>query len=186
MIAPGSRVFAYRFRDENRKATPYWRDVGTLDAYYQANMDLVDVDPVLNLYDAELADPHVPAAAARRRSSCIGDDGPPGHARRGEAHRQHGLPRRASSPAGTSGAASCRRTCASTATPWSRTRSCSTAWTSAGTAGIRRAIIDKDVKLPPYTVLGYDPDADRRRGFTVTEGGVVVVPKAEPPETFVV
>ena len=49
---------------------------------------------------------------------------------------------------------------------------------------IRRAIIDKDVKLPPYTVLGYDPDFDRRRGFTVTEDGVVVVPKAEPPETF--
>ena len=49
---------------------------------------------------------------------------------------------------------------------------------------IRRAIIDKDVKLPPYTVLGYDLEFDRRRGFTVTEQGVVVVPKAEPPETF--
>jgi glucose-1-phosphate adenylyltransferase len=49
---------------------------------------------------------------------------------------------------------------------------------------VRRAIIDKDVKLPPYTVLGYDTDFDRRRGFTVTEQGVVVVPKAEPTETF--
>ena len=49
---------------------------------------------------------------------------------------------------------------------------------------IRRAIIDKDVKLPPYTVLGYDPEFDRRRGFTVTDQGVVVVSKAEPPETF--
>ena len=52
MIEAGHRVFAYRFRDENRKAVPYWRDVGTLDAYYQANMDLIAVDPVLNLYDA--------------------------------------------------------------------------------------------------------------------------------------
>src|SRR5262249_14367998 len=43
-------VYAFRFRDKNRKAEPYWRDVGTLDAYYQANMDLVNVDPVLNLY----------------------------------------------------------------------------------------------------------------------------------------
>ena len=56
-IIPGiidtHHVFAFRFRDKNRKAVPYWRDVGTLDAYYQANMDLVEVDPVLNLYDHE-------------------------------------------------------------------------------------------------------------------------------------
>ena len=49
---------------------------------------------------------------------------------------------------------------------------------------VRKAIIDKDVKLPPYTVIGYDPEFDRRRGFTVTDLGVVVVPKNEPPETF--
>ena len=49
---------------------------------------------------------------------------------------------------------------------------------------IRRAIIDKDVKLPPNTTIGYDLEHDRQRGFTVTETGVVVVPKAEPPETF--
>ena len=45
------RVFGYRFRDKNQKPTPYWRDVGTLDAYYQANMDLIQVVPELNLYD---------------------------------------------------------------------------------------------------------------------------------------
>jgi glucose-1-phosphate adenylyltransferase len=49
---------------------------------------------------------------------------------------------------------------------------------------IRRAIIDKDVKIPEGTVLGYDSEHDRRRGFLVTELGVVVVPKAERPETF--
>ena len=49
---------------------------------------------------------------------------------------------------------------------------------------LRRAIVDKDVKLPPYTVLGFDAEFDRKRGFTVTEAGVTVVPKAEPPETF--
>src|SRR6056297_3368725 len=56
-IIPGSiekhRVFAFPFRDENRKRDAYWRDVGTLDAYFEANMDLVDVDPQLNLYDHE-------------------------------------------------------------------------------------------------------------------------------------
>ncbi|MFO0822850.1 MAG: hypothetical protein U0792_06985 [Gemmataceae bacterium] len=44
---------------------------------------------------------------------------------------------------------------------------------------VRRAIIDKEVKLPPYTVLGYDTEFDRKRGFTITEGGIVVVSKAE-------
>src|SRR5205085_1484320 len=46
-----ARVFAYPFRDENRKQGAYWRDVGTLDAYFQTNMDLISVDPILNLYD---------------------------------------------------------------------------------------------------------------------------------------
>ena len=45
------RVFAYPFLDENRKGDAYWRDVGTLEAYYEANMDLVSVDPLLNMYD---------------------------------------------------------------------------------------------------------------------------------------
>ena len=45
------RVFAYNFRDENKKETSYWRDVGTIDAYYEANMDLVSVSPDFQLYD---------------------------------------------------------------------------------------------------------------------------------------
>jgi glucose-1-phosphate adenylyltransferase len=45
------RVFAYNFEDENKQGPQYWRDVGTLDAYYEANMDLVSVSPIFNLYD---------------------------------------------------------------------------------------------------------------------------------------
>jgi glucose-1-phosphate adenylyltransferase len=45
------RVFAYNFEDENRNGPQYWRDVGTVDAYYEANLDLVSVSPVFNLYD---------------------------------------------------------------------------------------------------------------------------------------
>ncbi len=45
------RVFAYNFRDENKKEESYWRDVGTVEAYHEANMDLVSVSPVFNLYD---------------------------------------------------------------------------------------------------------------------------------------
>ena len=49
---------------------------------------------------------------------------------------------------------------------------------------IRRAIIDKDVKIPPNTTVGYDLDHDRQRGFMVSDQGVVVIAKAELPETF--
>ncbi|WP_455388009.1 glucose-1-phosphate adenylyltransferase, partial [Petrachloros mirabilis] len=47
------RVYAYKFQDANKKAEKYWRDVGTLDAYWEANLDLVAVDPLFNLYDQE-------------------------------------------------------------------------------------------------------------------------------------
>ena len=50
---------------------------------------------------------------------------------------------------------------------------------------IKRAIVDKEVKIPPNTTIGYDLDHDRRRGLQVTEQGVVVIAKAELPETFV-
>ena len=47
------RVYAFKFQDANKKAVKYWRDIGTLDAYWEANMDLVAVDPLFNLYDSE-------------------------------------------------------------------------------------------------------------------------------------
>ena len=53
MMAAGMRIFAYPFRDENRKTAAYWRDVGTLDAYFQTSMDLISIDPILNLYDQD-------------------------------------------------------------------------------------------------------------------------------------
>ena len=45
------KVYSFNFIDENKKEALYWRDVGTLEAYYEANMDLVSVAPVFNLYD---------------------------------------------------------------------------------------------------------------------------------------
>src|SRR5205823_4047065 len=78
------KVFSFRFRDKNRKKEPYWRDVGTLDAYYQANMDLIEVDPVLNLYDREW-----PIRTYQGQlpppKFVFGDAGGP-ESRRGEAH----------------------------------------------------------------------------------------------------
>jgi len=56
-IIPGAidnlQVFAYPFQDVKTRAQSYWRDVGTLDAYYDANIELVDVDPELNIYDEQ-------------------------------------------------------------------------------------------------------------------------------------
>ena len=182
MIDAGMKVFAHRFRDENRKAVPYWRDVGTLDAYYQANMDLIAVEPVLNMYDAtwpiRTLQPQLPPP-----KFVFTGEGPAGHARRGEA-----LDSIVCAGSIVSGG-QVRRSILS---PRVRINSYAVVEDSILLDGvdvgrycrIRRAIIDKDVKLPPYTVLGYDPEFDRRRGFTMTEQGVVVVSKAEPPETF--
>ncbi len=176
------RVRAYRFRDKNRKAVPYWRDVGTLDAYYQANMDLVEVDPVLNLYDREWPirtfQPQLPPP-----KFVFSDEGPHDRARRGEANDSMvcqgciisgGYVRR------------------SILSPNVRVNSFALVENSIIFEGvdvgrhchIRRAIIDKDVKIPARTTIGHDPEQDRRRGFQVTEQGVVVIAKDELPESF--
>jgi glucose-1-phosphate adenylyltransferase len=53
LVSTGERVYAYLFWDENKKTSKYWRDVGTLDAYFEASMDLIAIDPTFNLYDPE-------------------------------------------------------------------------------------------------------------------------------------
>lgn len=182
MLRDGCGVYGYRFRDENRKSTPYWRDVGTLDAYYQANMDLVDVDPVLNLYDSTW-----PVRTYQPQSPppkfVFGEQGQIGHARRGEA-----IDSMVCGGCVISGG-HVRR---SVLSPHVRVNSYAIVEDSILFDGvdvgrycrIRRAIIDKNVKLPPYTVLGYDTEFDRARGFTITENGVVVVAKDELPIAF--
>lgn len=179
-ILSSQRVYAYRFRDRNRKPAPYWRDVGTLDAYYQANMDLVEVDPVLNLYDREWPirswQPQLPPP-----KFVFCEDGPWPLARRGEAHDSmvcHGC---------IISGGHVRRSILS---PNVRVNSYALVEESILFEGVdvgrhcrvRRAIIDKNVKLPAGTVIGHDLEQDRRRGFTVTEQGVVVLPKADIAE----
>lgn len=182
MINDGLGVYAYRFHDENRKSTPYWRDVGTLDAYYQATMDLIGVEPVLNLYDSNWPirtyQPQLPPP-----KFVFGEQGPAGHARRGEAH---------DSMICVGSIVSGGHVARCVIGAHVRVNSYSIVEDSILFDGvdvgrysrIRRAIIDKDVKLPPYTVIGYDQEFDRKRGFTITEQGVVVIPKSELPETF--
>jgi glucose-1-phosphate adenylyltransferase len=183
-ILQSQRVFAYRFRDRNRKAIPYWRDVGTLDAYYQANMDLVEIDPVLNLYDREWPirtfQPQLPPP-----KFVFNDDNPREHSRRGEAH---------DSMVCNGCIISGGHVRRSILSPNVRVNSYAQVENSILFEGvdvgrhcrIRRAIIDKDVKIPQNTTIGYDLEHDRTRGFQVTEQGVVVIAKAELPESFVV
>jgi glucose-1-phosphate adenylyltransferase len=176
------RVYAYRFRDKNRKAEAYWRDVGTLDAYYQANMDLIAIDPVLNLYDREWPirthQPQLPPP-----KFVFSDEGPWEHARRGEAH---------DSMVCAGCIVSGGHVRRSVLSPNVRVNSYAHVDSSILFEGVnvgrhcrvRRAIIDKDVVIPAGTTIGYDLEHDRARGFQVTEQGVVVIGKAELPETF--
>jgi glucose-1-phosphate adenylyltransferase len=174
MIYDQKAVFAYPFLDENRKQALYWRDVGTLDAYYQANMDLVAVDPLLNLYDQEWPirtyQPQTPPP-----KFVFAEESP--SARRGTA-----LDSMVSQGCIISGG----RVQRSILSPRVRINSFAEVEDSILFEGVevgryarvRRAIIDKDVKIPPHAEIGYGHE----QKLLVTEGGIVVIAKDEPLE----
>jgi glucose-1-phosphate adenylyltransferase len=177
LMIDAGEVYAFRFRDKNRKADSYWRDVGTLDAYYQANMDLIGVDPLLNLYDRvwpiHTYQPQLPPP-----KFVFSEGGTPGLARRGEAH---------DSVVCQGCIVSGGHVRHSILSPGVRVNSYAVVEDSllfdrvevGRHARIRRAIIDKEVRVPPHATVGYDLDHDRRRGFQVTDQGLVVIAKGE-------
>ena len=168
-LARDARVVAYDFLDENRKEVLYWRDIGTLDAYYEANMDLVAVHPVFNLYDAawpirthmEQCPPakFVFADEGRRMGVAI------------DSVVSHGC------------IISGGRVLHSVLSPGVRINSYCEVEHSillphvvvGRHSRIRRAILDRHVEIPECFEIGFDPEQDRRNGYVVTEGGVVVV-----------
>ena len=167
-------VFCYRFYDENKKAAKYWRDIGTLDAYYEASMDLCQVNPEFNLYDPEWPlrtyQPQAPPAKfvfAEERRRC------------GQA-----LDSIISGGCIISGS----RVSGSILCPNVRVHSFCDIEQSILMPGvrvgrharIRRAIVDRDVLIPRGALIGFDPAEDRRR-HTVTENGVVVVTALDDP-----
>ncbi len=166
------RVCAYPFRDENRKEAEYWRDVGTLDSYWEANMDLVSVDPLFNLYDA-----HWPIRTYQgqyppaKTVFAGGDDG-----------KRVGLV--LDSMISNGCIISGGRVQDSVLSPGVKINSYSEVYESVLMDGvqigryarIRRAIIDKRVLVPAGTVIGYDLERDSER-FTVSDKGIVVIPK---------
>jgi len=174
------RVFAFPFLDENRKEDSYWRDVGTLDAYFEANMDLVAVNPLLNMYDGHwpIRTYHPTFPPPKFVFAEHGD-----HARRG-----HALDSIVCQGSIISGG-SVERSVVGVDTRINSFAQVADSILFEGVdigrhARVRRAIIDKGVHIPPGMLIGFDPDQDRARGFTVSEGGVTVIAKAEGIEHF--
>jgi glucose-1-phosphate adenylyltransferase len=167
-------VYVYRFHDENKKAAKYWRDIGTLDAYFEANMDLCHVNPEFNLYDPEWVmrtwQPQAPPA-----KFVFADEGQ----RCGQA-----LDSIVSNGCIVSGS----RVRGSILCPNVRVHSFCTIEDSILMPGvrvgrhsrIRRAIIDRDVFVPRGACIGFHPEEDRKR-HTVTEKGIVVVTTEDEP-----
>ena len=179
-IIRNHRVFGFPFRDENKKRDAYWRDVGTLDAYYEANMDLISVDPLLNMYDTDWTirtyHPNLPPP-----KFVFAEHDPDG--RRGQALDSIVCP---------GSIISGGRVQRSILGNGTRVNSFATVEDSilfdgvniGRRAKVRRAIIDKGVSIPAGEVIGFDPDHDRARGFTVSERGVTVIAQMESIERF--
>ena len=161
------RVVAYDFLDENKKEAPYWRDVGTLDAYYEANMDLVAVSPVFNLYDKSW-----PLSTWQQ---------------------QYPPAKFVFADPGRTGTALDSIVCGGSIVSGSRVSRSVIGYdvrvnsfsevedsiiynhVSVGRhSRIRRAIIDRHVKLPPHTEIGYNLEEDKKH-YHVTDSGIVVV-----------
>ncbi len=175
-IIPGmlktGRLFAYNFRDENKKAAKYWRDVGTIDAYWEANMDLVSVDPMLNLYDLQW-----PIRTHQHQN-------PPAKFVFAQEYKGGRMGIALDSIVCGGCIISGGRVQNSVLSPNVRVNSWADVQGSilmenveiGRYARIKRAIIDKDVYVPPDEVIGYDLEQDRKR-FFVSPQGLVVVPK---------
>jgi glucose-1-phosphate adenylyltransferase len=161
------KMVAYNFVDENRQQALYWRDVGTLDAYYDANLDLCSVSPVFNLYDK-----HWPMRTRVRQY-------PPAKFVFGEPGRT-GKAVNSVITAGViiSGAEIMNSVLSHDVRVNSYSSVESSIIFSHVNIGrhcrINRAIIDRDVEIPEGTVIGYDPVEDKRRYF-VTPSGLTIV-----------
>jgi glucose-1-phosphate adenylyltransferase len=168
-MIPKDKVVAFDFREGDQGGTGYWRDVGTIDAYFEANMDLVSVTPHLNLYDPQwpvftYQAPFPPAKTVLEEET-----------RRGTA-----LNSILSNGCIISGGSAKR----SILSPRVRVNSYAEVEDSILLEGvevgrhakIRKAIVDKEVQIPSGMEIGFHLEEDEKR-FTVNGSGIVVVPK---------
>ena len=162
------RVYAYPYRDPQTGEQAYWRDVGTLDAYWEANMELVSVTPQLNLYDTDwLVNTHQSQSPPAK---FVFDE----HDRRGSAIQSmvsggcvvSGSEVRGSLLFSRSKIDSYSSVVDSVILPDVRVgRNCR----------LKRAIVDRGTEIEDGTVIGEDHEADRARGFRVTDSGLTLV-----------
>jgi glucose-1-phosphate adenylyltransferase len=173
-LIPEVLVYAYRFYDENKKSSKYWRDIGTLDAYFEANMDLCQVNPEFNLYDPEWPlRTHQPQA-------------PPAKFVFAEVGRRYGhaldsviSPGCIVSGSSIYGSVLCPNVRVHS---FCHIEQCilMPGVRVGRHAKIRRAIIDRDVLIPRGALIGYNADDDRQR-HAVTDSGIVVVTTDDEP-----
>ena len=172
-LAGKAPMFAYNFETnripgEAEDSIPYWRDVGTIEAFYEANMDLNHVKPELNLYNREW--PVRSTSYPDPPAKFVFDD----NDRRGEA-----LDSIVSGGCILSGGVVRKSVLG-------RAVRVNTGALVEGCvlmdncdigrhAKLRRAILDKNVRIPADTTVGYDLEADRARGWHVTDSGIVVI-----------
>jgi len=162
------RVYAYDFVDENQQGPPYWRDIGTIEAYYDANMDLVSVTPVFNLYDR-----HWPIRTYQRQY-------PPAKFVFADIGTRMGIALDSIVSMGSIVSGGHVTNCVISPdvriNSYAEVQNCVLfPHVNIGRhARIRRAIIDRDVHIPEHTEIGFNLEEDKKR-YHVTETGIVVV-----------
>jgi len=173
MLENRDKVFAYNFNDNlipgmRAEEKGYWKDVGTIESYYEANMDLIHVSPQLNLYNYKW--PILTNQGNLPPAKTIFDE---------DERRGLNIDSYVCAGCVTSGGTVKR----SILGPRCKVNSFSLVEDSilfenvtiGRSAKIKRAIIDKNIAIPDGAEIGYDHDEDRRRGYRVTESGIVVV-----------
>jgi glucose-1-phosphate adenylyltransferase len=179
-IIPGiintHKVQAFPFEDPNTGNAIYWRDVGTLEAYYEANMDLIATTPALDLYDhswpIRTYFPPLPPPKFVFQTQASDSQ---------SERKGHALDSMVSSGCVVSGG-QVNRCILSRGV---RVNSWATVNESillpdvkiGRNAKVHRAIVDRGVVIPEGAEVGFDQAADEARGFTVTETGITVVPQ---------
>lgn len=169
MVKSNMNVMAYKFYDENKKQKPYWKDIGTIESYYEASMDLISVIPEFNFYDLswpmrtyQFQFPpaktvsHEGERVGRTLNSLICD---------GSIVSGGLVERSLLGP-------NVKVNSFAYVTDSIIMNNCNIG----RHARIRRAIIDKNVEVPEGYEIGFDPEGDKKK-FTVTESGIVVVAK---------
>jgi glucose-1-phosphate adenylyltransferase len=169
MIKSKMNVIAYHFEDENRKSRPYWKDIGTIESYFETSMDLISVTPEFNFYD--LSWPmrtyqyqfppaktvsHEGERVGRTLNSLICD---------GTIVSGGLVERSLLGP-------NVKVNSFSYITDSIIMNNCNVG----RHARIRRTIIDKNVNIPEGYEIGFDLEGDKKK-FTVSESGIVVIPK---------